>query len=128
MAAIDFLDIHDLLEIGAALIPNFRVRDIGLLEAAAARPQTSVYGNDAYEGFELKAASLMHSLARNYPLIDSNKRLAWAAARTFCLLNNYDIFNGVDSAEKLVIAVATGDLDVSGLAAGLDIRKTTKKK
>jgi len=127
MAAIDFLDIHDLLEIGTALIPDFRVRDIGLLEAAAARPQTIVYGNDAYESFELKAASLMHSLARNHPLIDGNKRLAWAATRTFCLLNNYDIYNDVDSAEKIVIGVATGELDVPAIAAGLDIRKSTKK-
>lgn len=126
MAAIDFLDIHDLLEIGKSLIPDFQVRDIGLLEAAAARPQTSVYGSSAYESFELKAAALMHSLARNHPLVDGNKRLAWAATRTFCLLNNYDIFNDVDSAERIVIGVATGELDVPKIAAGLDIRKVKK--
>lgn len=126
MAAIDFLDIHDLLEIGKSLIPDFQVRDIGLLEAAAARPQTSVYGSSAYESFELKAAALMHSLARNHPLVDGNKRLAWAATRTFCLLNNYDIFNDVDSAEKIVIGVATGELDVPKIAASLDIRKVKK--
>ena len=122
--AIDFLDIHDLLEIGNVLIPDFRVRDIGLLEAAAARPQTSVFGDDAYESFNLKAASLMHSLARNHPLIDGNKRLAWAATRTFCLLNGFDIFNDVDSAEKIVIATATGTLDVTDIAAALEIRKS----
>ncbi len=127
MAAIDFLDIHDLLEIGKSLIPDFQVRDIGLLEAAAARPQTSVYGSSAYESFELKAAALMHSLARNHPLVDGNKRLAWAATRTFCLLNNYDIFNDVDSAERIVIGVATGELDVPEIAAGLDIRKVKNK-
>jgi death-on-curing protein len=121
--AIDFLDIHDLLEIGNALIPDFRVRDVGLLEAAAARPQTSVFGDDAYESFNLKAASLMHSLARNHPLIDGNKRLAWAATRTFCLLNGYDIHNDVDSAERIVLDVATGKLDVAEIATALEIRK-----
>ena len=121
--AIDFLDIHDLLEIGNALIPDFRVRDVGLLEAAAARPQTSVFGDDAYESFNLKAASLMHSLARNHPLIDGNKRLAWAATRTFCLLNGYDIYNDVDSAERIVLDVATGKLDVAEIATVLEIRK-----
>lgn len=121
--AIDFLDIHDLLEIGNALIPDFRVRDVGLLEAAAARPQTSVFGDDAYESFNLKSASLMHSLARNHPLIDGNKRLAWAATRTFCLLNSYDIYNDVDSAEQIVLAVATGKLDVAEIATALEIRK-----
>ena len=121
--AIDFLDIHDLLEIGNSLIPDFRVRDVGLLEAAAARPQTSVFGDDAYESFNLKAASLMHSLARNHPLIDGNKRLAWAATRTFCLLNGYDIYNDVDSAERIVLDVATGKLDVAEIATALEIRK-----
>jgi death-on-curing protein len=121
--AIDFLDIHDLLEIAEALIPKLKVRDLGLLEAAVARPQTTVFGKDAYESFELKAASLMHSIARNHPLIDGNKRLAWAATRTFCLLNGYDIYNDVDSAEQIVLAVATGKLDVPEIATALEIRK-----
>jgi death on curing protein len=121
--AIDFLDIHDLLEIAEALIPKLKVRDLGLLEAAVARPQTTVFGNDAYESFEYKAASLMHSIARNHPLIDGNKRLAWAATRTFCLLNGYDIYNDVDSAERIVLGVATGKLDVPEIATALEIRK-----
>jgi death-on-curing protein len=120
---IDFLDIHDLLEIAEALIPKLKVRDLGLLEAAVARPQTTVFGNDAYESFEFKAASLMHSIARNHPLIDGNKRLAWAATRTFCLLNGYDIYNDVDSAEQIVLGVATGKLDVPEIATALEIRK-----
>ena len=124
--AIDYLDIHDLLEIGNSLIPDFRVREIGLLQAAAARPQTLVFGNDAYDTFPLKAAALMHSIARNHPLVDGNKRLAWAATRTFCILNGYDIFNDVDSAEIVVLSVATGTLDVVSIASALEIRPTAK--
>ena len=124
--AIDYLDIHDLLEIGNSLIPDFRVREIGLLEAAAARPQTLVFGNDAYDTFPLKAAALMHSIARNHLLVDGNKRLAWAATRTFCILNGYDIFNDVDSAEIVVLSVATGTLDVVSIASALEIRPTAK--
>ena len=121
--AIDFLDIHDLLEIAESLIPKLKVRDLGLLEAAVARPQTTVFGNDAYESFEFKATSLMHSIARNHPLIDGNKRLAWSATRTFCLLNGYDIYNDVDSAERIILDVATGKLDVPEIAIALEIRK-----
>ncbi len=124
--AIDYLDIHDLLEIGNSLIPDFRVREIGLLQAAAARPQTLVFGKDAYDTFPLKAATLMHSIARNHPLVDGNKRLAWAATRTFCILNGYDIFNDVDSAEIVVLSVATGTLDVVSIASALEIRPTAK--
>ena len=124
--AIDYLDIHDLLEIGNSLIPDFRVREIGLLEAAAARPQTLVFGNDAYDTFPLKTAALMHSIARNHLLVDGNKRLAWAATRTFCILNGYDIFNDVDSAEIVVLGVASGTLDVASIASALKIRPTSK--
>ena len=68
-------------------------------------------------------ATIPDSIARNHPLIDGNKRLAWAATRTFCLLNGYDIYNDVDSAEQIVLAVATGKLDVPEIATALEIRK-----
>lgn len=39
------------------------VRDYGLLESALARPQASVFGQDAYPDVWQKAAALMESLA-----------------------------------------------------------------
>jgi len=54
------------------------VRDHGLLASAAARPQTTVLGEDAYPRLVDKAAALMHSLARNHALVDGNMRLALA--------------------------------------------------
>ena len=93
-------------------------RDMGLLASAVARPQTTVFGEDAYPTLSDKAAALMHSLARNHALVDGNKRLAWAAARVFCLLNGHDVqFASVDDAEAMVLAVAAGDLDVPALAS-----------
>jgi death on curing protein len=41
------------------------VRDVGLLEAAVARPQATAFGADAYPDLDTKAAALLHSLARN---------------------------------------------------------------
>ena len=119
MPPIDYLDLEDLIEIGTALIPGFKIRDIGLLESAANRPQTSIYGKDAYLTFADKAAALMHSLARNHCLIDGNKRLAWAATRTFCLMNGFDLKLRVDTAESLVVATAKGELDVTALSERL---------
>ena len=58
----------------------------------------------------------MHSLARNHPLVNGNKRLAWAATRVFCLMNDRDLGLAVDDAEELVLAVARGDLDVPEIA------------
>jgi death-on-curing protein len=113
---IDYLTLEDLIEIGSALIPGFAIRDLGLLESAAARPQTTVYGKDAYKTFPIKAAALLHSLARNHCLVDGNKRLAWAGTRTFCLLNGFDLVMNIDEAEAMVQATARGELDVPALS------------
>lgn len=59
----------------------------------------------------------MHSLARNHALVDGNKRLAWAATRVFCLVNDHHLKCSVDDAEQLVLAVARGELDVPEIAA-----------
>jgi len=119
VSEIDYLTLEDLIEIGTALIPGFAIRDLGLLQSAAARPQTTVYGKDAYKTFPVKAAALMHSLARNHCLVDGNKRLAWAATRVFCLMNEFDLEIDIDTAEQLVQATAQGDLDVVALSQKL---------
>jgi death-on-curing protein len=62
----------------------------------------------------------MHSLARNHALVDGNKRLAWAATRTFCLLNDRDVTFMVDDAEQFVLAIARGDLDVADITTIID--------
>ena len=125
MPEIDYLTLEDLIEIGSALIPGFAIRDIGLLESAAARPQTTVYGKDAYKTFPVKAAALMHSLARNHCLVDGNKRLAWVGTRTFCLLNGFDLVMGIDEAEELVQATAQGIFDLPALS--IKFQKYIKK-
>lgn len=119
---IDFLDFHDILHIAQQLIPNLLVQDEGLLKSAADRPLTTVYGEDAYPTFDEKVAALLHSLARNHPLVDGNKRIAWSASRAFCLMNNRDIFLDVDQAETLILEVARGEVDVPEIAQRLNIK------
>ncbi|HET9719268.1 MAG TPA: type II toxin-antitoxin system death-on-curing family toxin [Solirubrobacteraceae bacterium] len=109
---IDYLSVEDLLEIALGVIGEIAIRDRGLLVSAAGRPQSSAFGESAYPTFARKAAALMHSLARNHALVDGNQRLAWAAARAFCLLNGHDLAFTVDEAEQFVLAVARGELDV----------------
>jgi len=119
---VDHLSVADLLEIAAGVLDEVAVRDIGLLASAAARPQTTVLGDDAYPTFADKAAALMHSLARNHPLVDGNKRLAWAGTRVFCLLNGRDLGLTVDEAEELVLGVAQGHMEVPEIATLLQER------
>jgi death-on-curing protein len=106
---IEYLDLDDLLEIARATIGDgVAVRDYGLLASALARPRASVFGEDAYPDPHLKAAALLHSLARNHALIDGNKRLAWTACRTFLAINDHWITASEDDRFDFVIEVATG--------------------
>ncbi len=121
---VDYLSLDDLLTVAAAVLEEVDVRDAGLLASACARPRTTVFGADAYPTLADKAAALLHSLARNHPLVDGNKRLAWAAMRVFCLLSGRDVLLTVDEAEKLVLAAATGEQDVPALAATINTHLT----
>jgi death-on-curing protein len=87
------------------------VRDIGLLDSAVHRPRASVLGQHAYPDQITKAAALLHSLARNHPLVDGNKRLAWLATYVFCAKNGDELDPDDDAAYDLVVAVASGSLD-----------------
>ena len=95
-----------------------KVRDLGLLEAAAARPAASAFGQDAYPGLDEKAAALLHSLARNHALVDGNKRLALAGTIAFYGINGRRLTLTNDQAYDLIMAVAEGRLDtVTEIAA-----------
>ena len=113
---IQYLSLEEVIEIGEALIPDFRIRDIGLLESAVHRPATVIYGQEAYPSIEGKIAALMHSLAANHTLIDGNKRLTWSSGRLFAILNNLDFYVGIDEAEEVIISLSSGGLDAKSLA------------
>lgn len=119
---LDFLSVDDLVEIAAGILDDVAIRDAGLLAAAAARPVTTVFGDDAYPTFELKAAALLHSLVRNHALVDGNKRLAWSACRVFHLMNGRDLISSVDEAEQMMVSAAAGAIDVADIAAWLSDR------
>jgi death on curing protein len=108
---IEYLDFEDLLIIACAAVGSDpAVGDYGLLESALARPRASVFGQDAYPDLHLKAAALLHSVARNHALVDGNKRLAWTACRTFLAINGQWISAPEDDRFEFVIQVATGAL------------------
>ena len=116
---VEFLTLEDLLALAADLgVPA--VRDLGLLDAAAKRPQTSLYGRDAYPGIHEKAAVLLESLTRNHALTDGNKRLGWLATYVFYSLNGVQLEGPDDAAYDLVIAVSTGALGYNESAARLE--------
>lgn len=117
-----YLDRDDLLTIAARVNGGSpAVREMGLLDAAIARPQSTVFGVDAYPTLFEKAAALLHSIARNPALVDGNKRTAWAATWLFLGYNGIGLQRGfdVDAAEALMNDTATGAHDVASIAASL---------
>lgn len=119
MTDIEFLDLEDLLVL-TRLLGAGPVRDPGLLESAAARPQTSLFGEDAYPTLTLKAAALLHSVCNNHALVDGNKRLALLAAVTFMRINGRRFDLTQNQAFDLVMGVAEGRLDVPDIAVALE--------
>ncbi|MBU3067541.1 Fic family protein [Nocardia sp. NEAU-G5] len=115
-----YLTLQELLNLAKRLGMD-EVRDYGLLDSALARPQSSVFGQDAYPDVWTKAAALMESLARNHALVDGNKRIAWYATWVFLHLNGHPLdadFN-VDTAEQFVLGVCQGMHDVTTTAEHL---------
>jgi len=62
------------------------LRDQGALESAVFRPQTGYYTDISEE-----AAALLESLVNNHAFLDGNKRVGFAAAHTFLLMNGFDL-------------------------------------
>lgn len=110
-----FLDLDDALEQIHFL--GFHVRDVGLLQSSLARPNTTLYGEDAYPSLDLKAAALMHSIVTSHPLVDGNKRTAWALMITFVLLNGFEVVAETDDAFDFVLGVATESRDLDSIAS-----------
>lgn len=115
---IEYLTLDDLLALAADLGVS-KVRDLGLLDAAAHRPQSSLMGQDAYPSVHEKAAVLLESIVRNHPLIDGNKRLGWMAVFVFYGLNDVDLDAPENDAYDLVIATATGAIAYADVGARL---------
>lgn len=93
------------------------VRDMHLLESALDRPKASFNGHDLYPTIEDKSAALVHSLVKNHPFTDGNKRTAAFCLETFLFRNG---FNFTASSRELV------DFMIN-IAANKDDEKTIKE-
>ncbi|MCI3276399.1 type II toxin-antitoxin system death-on-curing family toxin [Streptomyces cylindrosporus] len=111
-------EVLDLAELACGEQTQVAVRDLGLLSSAVHRPQSQVFGVEAYTDLFEKAAALLQSLAANRPLVDGNKRMAWMCTVVFLDFNGTEMLAvDQDEAYKLVIEVASGALEDVGLVA-----------
>ncbi|MGD0593752.1 MAG: Fic family protein [Acidimicrobiales bacterium] len=99
-----------------------KVSRIELAESALQAPEASFGGEEFYPDVVYKAAVLTCRLAWNHPLIDGNKRAAWASLVLFIDLNGGGWEPDppdVEEAEAAMLAVAAHEVDEEWLAAWL---------
>ena len=120
-----FLRVDDLLRIAERILGEpLLIRDVGLLESAAARPAASAFGEPAYPTLEEQGAALVHSVCTNHALVDGNKRLALGSLIVFLGINGHRLTWSNDEAYGFIMAIAAGELiDVPTI--GLRIREAT---
>jgi death-on-curing protein len=95
---------------------------IDLADSALAAPAASFGGQEFYPDLFDKAAVLVCRLAWNHPLVDGNKRAAWAALVLFIDLNGgrwEPDPPDVDDAERTMLAIATHEIDEATVSAWL---------
>nr|WP_246330751.1 Fic family protein [Saccharopolyspora hordei] len=99
---------------------DLRVRDGGLLDAAAYRPHAEVFGVPAYETLWMKSAALLDSIVRTRPLVEGNWRLGWVAAVAMCDLNGWWVEAADDDALDLVREVGRDHRELTEVAEHLE--------
>ena len=119
--AFEYLDAEDLVHLASVLLGEPPpIRDLGLIGSAVARPQTTVFGEDAYPDVWTKAAALLQSVVKNHPLVDGNKRLGWLATAVFLELNDVPVTRATNGdVYNLVVTTAAGSDTVENIAKAL---------
>jgi death-on-curing protein len=92
------------------------IRDEGLLESALARPLNLQAYRPECTLAEI-AASYAVGLAKNHPFVDGNKRVAFLSIGLFLAINGYRLVADPVDAVRVMLAVASGDLDEEAFSA-----------
>jgi death on curing protein len=106
----DLIAIHELLLAEFGGMRGITEAGFGRLEAAAATPQASMFGQDLYPGVTEKAAALCQAIVRAHPFSDGNKRVALVALDVFLVRNSRALAATNDEVYATIMALARGEL------------------
>ena len=124
-----FVTVEDVLVLAEAVLGGRPgIRDLGLIDAAVARPQAGYGGVEAYPTMHLKAAALLDSLVGNHAFVDGNKRTAFASVLFFYDLNGLRVTLSHDDAFDLVISVVVHRIGLEQAAALLASATTPRTR
>ncbi|MHB8513652.1 MAG: type II toxin-antitoxin system death-on-curing family toxin [Actinomycetota bacterium] len=121
-----YLDLADFLliaeaELGVEAEVVAKMANLPLADSALNAPAAQFGGVEFYPNFAMKAAVLCSRLAKNHPLPDGNKRVAYIATVEFVERNGYEWHapagdEGGDQTVATIVGVAGGSVDEAALA------------
>src|SRR2546430_13260575 len=106
----DLIIIHELLMTEFGGMRGITEAGFGRLDAAAAAPPASMFGQGIYTGETSKAAALCPAVMRAHPFSDGNKRVALVALEGFLAANGCALTATNEDAYIKMMAVARGEL------------------
>lgn len=93
MKVITYLSLEQILVIHQDQIDRYGgshgIRELALLESVIYRPQTTFENEELYPSIFDKAAALIHSIIRNHPFLDGNKRTGITSGIAFLEINGF---------------------------------------
>jgi death-on-curing protein len=119
----DFLSLEEVLFLHEEQLFRYGgaggVRDLALLESAAAMPKASFDGKLVHGDLFAMAAAYAFHIAENHPFVDGNKRTGLAAALVFLDLNAVEIRDAEGRLYGAMLDLAERRLDKVGFALAL---------
>lgn len=130
MRTFNYITLEEIIAIHDSMIKeyggSFGIRDLGLIQSALARPQSSFGGEDLYPTVFEKAAALFHSLMFNHAFVDGNKRTTISTTARFLSLNGYKLAVSEKEFVEFPIRVENKHLELKEISAWLS--KNSKRK
>jgi death on curing protein len=123
MDQVCFLLIDEVIKINADQIALYGglhgVRDFALLDSAINRAKASFQGTYLYGDIFIMAAAYAHSIIKNHPFVDGNKRTGIVSALLFLGCNGYKPTLNDDQLIEIAMNVATSNMSLNELATYL---------
>lgn len=113
------IDVPFLLHVAEQIDGDPQVHELGVLYAAVARVHSSAMDRDCYGSDHLKAAALLHELARIPCLEHSNLQFAWVSTFGFLSLQGHRLEYPAKEAAALVRDTEAGRVTVEEIALTL---------
>ncbi|HRF94228.1 MAG TPA: type II toxin-antitoxin system death-on-curing family toxin [Aggregatilineales bacterium] len=92
-----------------------------LLQSAAKRPYTRMFGQEAYPSILEKAASLVHALAHDHLFTDGNKRTAQIVLEQFLHNAGYRPTWNATDAYHVILEIAKGKCEIPQIVEWLAV-------